>query len=110
MLLAERNTDSLRVARDAILDVSRDINRTLASYEGTSAVLTFGDIAADASVDLTKLTKGERFAFFLAAESALDFRGWTRVESNDGRAHFTKKPTVTEHRKPATSPRRSRKA
>lgn len=43
MTLAERNTDSLRVARDAILDVSRDINRTLASYEGTSAILGFAE-------------------------------------------------------------------
>lgn len=100
MLLAERNTDSLRVARDAILDVSRDINRTLATYEGTSATLTFGDIAADANVDLTRLTKAERYAFMMAAEAALDFRGWTRIESN-GLAKFTKRPTVKKYRKAA---------
>jgi hypothetical protein len=101
----------ITVAHRAVFDLAARIADYLSDYEGTGCALTFGQIAEGVGIDLRSLSKIDGWIFFIAAESAVDFRQWTKISEQGEPSRFTKKPTTTTYRKPIESPvARSRRA
>ena len=102
-------SDSLCKAHRNVYDMSSRISDALAPFEGTGVTLTFGQIADAVGINLRSLSKMDGWLFYMSAEAATEFRGWSKVSNEGEPARFTKKPTVTVRRKSSASPAALRK-
>ena len=92
---------TLTSAHSAVFDLASRISDYLSQYENTGATLSFGDIASGCGIDLLSLKRTDSYIWYLAAEAACEFRGWSNVSGKGEPARFRKGSKVTEYRKPA---------
>ena len=100
----------MTTAHTALLALAARARPVLASYEGTGATLSYGDLAAQIGIDLRSLGQTDAWLTFMALDAAVEARGWQDVQNEGEPKRFRKAVTVTEFKRQNERNRRKARA